>query len=347
MILLSKFTIIKSKKIVLPGIRAKDLKPVATLLSPSNLVIPMILLAILGQITDDLKATLNPKDIQKLSSVRFYFKLLSSGKSTVGLSVINSISKTLGPELETLSILNVRERINFLQLLKKKIVSEKGPARITSKPHIISDPNELMKHRKGLALQCRSFLIATPIFAPHSLVLGVPISQVTIDFIINSAKDFWKLLGLNDDEFDFLLKKEAFSCFKKFSLENFFLQPNNFDQAIKILFYSELKELTNFEGNLIFADDLAILRGKNNLTLIENELTFLERRIPNLPDDIFVPDSNLKDLIIRAAIDQRKAQSLKLNNIFKRTGKKKINGKINVNILKNITMKKILHEDNH
>jgi hypothetical protein len=347
MILFNKFNVIKSKKVVLPGIRSKDLKPVATLLSPTNLVIPMILISIIGQITDDLKTVLNPKDIQKLSSVRLYFKLLSSGKSTLGLSIINSISKTLGPELETLSILNVRERINFLKLLQKKVISTKSPARITSKPHIISDPNELMKHRKGLALQCRSFLIATPIFAPHSLVLGIPISQVTIDFVVDSSKDYWKLLGLNEEEFDFLLKKEAFSCFKKFSLENFFVQPNNFNQAIRILFYSELKELTNFEGRLIFPDDLAILHGKNNLTLIENELTFLERLIPNLPENVFVQDSKLKDLIIRAAIDQRKAQSLKLNNIFKRTGKKKINGKINGNLLKNINIKKFFYENNY
>jgi hypothetical protein len=156
-----------------------------------------------------------------------------------------------------------------------------------------------------------------------------------------------RLLGLNEEEFDFLLKKEAFSCFKKFSLENFFVQPNNFNQAIRILFYSELKELTNFEGRLIFSDDLAILHGKNNLTLIENELTFLERLIPNLPENVFVQDSKLKDLIIRAAIDQRKAQSLKLNNIFKRTGKKKINGKINGNLLKNINIKKFFYENNY
>jgi hypothetical protein len=59
---------------------------------------------------------------------------------------------------------------------------------MTAKPHILSDHVELMKHRKGLALQCRSLLVATPIFAPHLIVSGVQIFQVNLDFVINSYK---------------------------------------------------------------------------------------------------------------------------------------------------------------
>lgn len=342
MVIYSKSKFTKSKRFVLPVLQIKDLKPLATLLTPSNFVVPMLIVAILGQISDDLKMILSPKDIQQIPSVKLYLKLISSGKSTVGLSIIHSLSRTLGPELETLAVLNTCERINFLQLLKNKITVEKSPARITSKPNIISDSSELMKHRKGLALQFRSLLIATPIFATHSLVLGLSISQVTIDYIVSSCKFYWTLLGLNDDEFDFLLKKEAFISFKKYSLERVFEFPKDLTQSIKILLYCELKDLTNFKSHLVFLDDLIILHGQNNLTVIENELKFIERKIPNLPENIFVSDYNLKDLIIRAAIDQRKAQSLKVENIFKRTAKKQTNGKLNINILKNINIKKTL-----
>nr|AEW12969.1 maturase [Colacium vesiculosum] len=342
----NKMQPLKSKRVLLPSIKAKDLKPLASLLAPSNFVIPILLVSIIGQIADDLKATLNPKEIQQIPSVKLYLKLLSTGKSSVSLSVIHSLSKTLGPELETLAVLNISERIDFLQALKKKIISEKGPSRITSKPHIISDPNELMKHRKGLALQFRSLLIATPIFATHSLLLGLSINQITLECIINSAKFYWALFGLNDEEFDFLLKKEAINSFKKYSLDSLFELPENLNQAIKILLYTELKELTTLKSNLVFLDDIIILHGQNNLTVIESQLKFIERKIPNLPQTIFVTDSNLKDLIIRAAVDQRKAQSLKITNIFKRTIKKPFSGKVNINILKNINIKKTLEKNN-
>jgi hypothetical protein len=345
MVIYNKSKFLKSKRFILPFIHSKDLKPLSSLLIPSNFIIPMLIVAILGQLSEDLKTTLNPKDIQQIPSVKLYFKLLSSGKSTVSLSVLYALSKTLGPELETLSVLNIRERINFLSLLHKKIILEKSPARILSKPHILSDHVELMKHRKGLALQLRNLLIATPIFSTHSLVLGLSIGQITIDCIINSCKCYWNLLGLNDEEFDFSLKKEAINCIKKYSLEDVFEVPKSLTEAVKILLYVELKDVTYFNNKLVFYDDLVVLQGKNNLTIIEDELTFIERKIPNLPQDIFIPDSNLKDLIIRAAIDQRKEQRLKIDNIFKKTEKKKLKGKLNINILKNISIKKTLYND--
>lgn len=345
MVIYNKSKFLKSKRFILPFLHTKDLKPLASLLTPSNFIIPMLVVAILGQLSEDLKTTINSKDIQQIPSVKLYFKLLSSGKSTVNLSVLYAISKTLGPELETLSILNIRERINFLSLLQKKIVLEKSPAQIIPKPNILYDHVELMKHRKGLALQFRNLLIATPIFSNHSLVLGLSIGQTTIDCIINSCKFYWSLLGLNEEEFDFSLKKEAMNCIKKHSLKDLFEIPKSLMQTVKILLYVELKELTDFKNLLVFYDDLIVLRGQNNLTMIENELTFIQRKIPNLPQDIFVPDSNLKDLIIRAAIDQRKEQRFKIDNIFKRTEDKQPKSKLNINILKNINIKKTLHNN--
>jgi hypothetical protein len=232
-----------------------------------------------------------------------------------------------------------------LRFSLKKIIVEKSPARITTKPHIISDNVELMKHRKGLALQCRSLLVATPIFAPHLIVSGIQISQVNLDFVINSCKSYWLLLGLNGNEFEFLLKKEALNCFKKLSLNKFFEEPNDFHFSVIILLYSELKELTEFEGVLNFLDDLIVLNSLNNLTLIESELKFLNRIMPFFPESIVIPDSNLNDLIIRTAVDQRKIQNLKLNNIFSRIDKNKFSNKATINILKNINIKKTLSKN--
>ena len=116
--------------------------------------------------------------------------------------------------------------------------------------------------------------------------------------------------------------------------------PKDLNQVIKILFYCELKEITNFKTKLLFLDDLIILHGQNNLTELELELKFIERKIPNFPQEIFIEDSSLKDLIIRAAIDQRKIQTLKIDNIFRRSGNKNMKGKVNLNLLKSINIKK-------
>jgi hypothetical protein len=60
------FSVSRSKKVVFPGINMKDLKSVASLLSPKELIVPLLLISILAQISDNLKGLLNYKDIQKL-----------------------------------------------------------------------------------------------------------------------------------------------------------------------------------------------------------------------------------------------------------------------------------------
>ena len=92
---------------------------------------------------------------------------------TVSLSTIYSISKTLGPELEILSNLNITERFHFLYLLKKSIINENVIGRITSKSKIFNDPFELLRYRKGVSLQSRSLMLATSLFLPHSIVMGL------------------------------------------------------------------------------------------------------------------------------------------------------------------------------
>ena len=59
-------------------------------------------------------------------------------------------------------------------------------------------------------------------------------------------------------------------------------------------------------------------------------------------ESIVIPDSNLKDIIIRTAVDQRKVQNLKLNNIFKHIDKNNLSTRSTINILKNINIKRTL-----
>nr|YP_009144872.1 maturase [Euglenaria anabaena]AKJ83319.1 maturase [Euglenaria anabaena] len=309
----------KSKKILLPGIQIKDLKPVASLISPSNLLIPLLFISILGQISDNLKDILSPKEIQKLPSVKFYSRILYSGFNSVSFSSVVSLSKTLGPELESFSILTVQERIEFLRTLQKKIIFSKVSSRILSNSQNLYNPNELIKHRKGLALQARGVMVASPIFKTNSIVLGVSVSQINLTCIMESARLIWLSLGLQEDEFDFLLRKQAFNILKKsFDLNMNFTTDNDID-CLRVLAFSELKNFTSFNKFLTFDEDMMVIKGDNNLVLLESELGLLKRLVPTTPKDVFILDSEFSDILVRTAFDQRKAHKSELDNIFKRS----------------------------
>jgi hypothetical protein len=173
----NKQVINSQQRVLLPFIRVKELRPVSSLLSPSNLLVPMMIVIILGQITESLKGILTSKEIQQIHSVKLYTKVINLGYNSVALSVINSIAKSLGPELETLSVLSVQQRVEYLKELQSRIILDKGPGRITNKSCIFYDSYELAKHRRGLAMQCRSILVASSLFSTNSLVLGMPINR--------------------------------------------------------------------------------------------------------------------------------------------------------------------------
>jgi hypothetical protein len=102
------------------------------------------------------------------------------------LSAIFSISKTLGPELETLSILNRKERIIFLQSLQKNILNDKISGSISSSNHIYSNSYELQSYRKALSFQFRSIMVASPLLLPNSIVTGISINSISICVSMNS-----------------------------------------------------------------------------------------------------------------------------------------------------------------
>lgn len=310
----------KTKKVLIPGIKIKDLKPTSSLISPRFLIVPLVFVSLISQISDNLKNVLSPREVQQLFSVRFYTKMLSFGCSSMNLSVIYAISKTLGPDLEILSVLSVSERLQFLKDLQKKIILDKSVGKVISKPQLLYSPRDLMKHRNGLSLQTRSIMIASSIFTPNSVVMGITVSSINLQNILDSAKIFWSLLSLEDEEFDFLLRKEASSSSKNFfnNLE-YFKEPSNNIEAIKILVFSECKSILHTENALCFSEDQVIIQGENNLTSLEKELGFIERSVLELPDDIFIQDSQLGDVILRASLDQRRRHKIEVDSIFRKS----------------------------
>jgi hypothetical protein len=343
MLFINLLSITKTKKVLLPGVQVKDLKPISNLLSPKFLAVPLVFISLISQVADNLRSVLSPREVQQIFSVRLYTKVLSSGISSINLSVIYAISKTLGPELEILSVLSISERLQFLKDLQKKVILDKSVGKVISKPQLLYDPSSLMKHRNGLSLQTRSIMIASSIFSPNSVALGITIPNINLQTILNSAKMFWLSLNLEDEEFDFLLRKEACSCLKKCSGNmELFKEPSNSIESLKILVFSECKSIFNFENILSFSEDQVIIKGENNLTTLEKELGFIERSLMHLPNDVFIPDAQLGDILLRASLDQRRQHKMQVENIFKKSNtfidNKK--NKLNLEILSKLKVNK-------
>lgn len=304
----------KQKKIIFPSINVKDISPLASLLSPKDLVISISLVCLLAQISDSLKGILDFKDIQRLPSVKFYSKVLMFNSSTNRLSTVFSIAKTLGPELETLVLLSVNERFNYLNNLTEVVINEKVTGRLGSENKIFNDPFELMKYRRGLSLQTRSTLLATAIFLPHSLVLGLSVSQIDFEVIIDSCRSLWLFWGLDLEDFDFLLRKEAFIELKNIKDNFVFREPLSCFDSLKVIMFSLFKNFLSFQNELFF-DDNVVLRYDNNIVPLENLLGFIKRFIPFLPKEINLSNSDLRDNLVRLALEQRKERIFNLENM--------------------------------
>ena len=339
MIFLNLNNPIKSKKVLLPGINYKDLKPVSSLLKPSDILIPMFFVSVLAQISDNIKNVLEPRDIQNLLSVKCYRKALLSGFNSVSLSVVSAISKTLGPELETLSILSVSERFSFLKDLKLKIMLDKSFGKIDFRQRVLSNPLHLMKHRKGLSFKCRSTMVGISIFSPNSVVQGVPISLVDLDLILHSARFFWLSLGLLDEDFDFLLKKDAINKSKTFDKPVEKVNFSDNKSSLKTLIYFELKDFVDSSGFVNFSIDGITLKSDANLVLLEKELRFIERTIPNIPSEVFVSANRLDDVLLRTAIEQRREYKLSFGSTYNNKKEAK-----SLSLLRSIRFKKLLNE---
>ena len=307
----------KSKKVLIPGLQLKELKPIASLLHPSNIIIPLLAISIIAQLADNLKDVLSPKEIQRLPSVKVYNKIIYSGFNSSSLAAIVSLSKTLGPELEALSVLTVSERLNFLRLLQKKIIFSKMLPKVSSNLRNLYDPNELIKHRKGLSMQFKSSMVANSLFSFNSIVLGMSLPNVNLDCIIESSKILWLNLGLSIEEFDFLLRKQASNIIKRDPKFSKLFSVEKECDCLKILALSEFNSIMKFESFINFEEDIVIMKGENNLVLLESELRFIRRSIAEIPEEVFIPNNDLSDVILRTAYDQRKNHKLQVNRFVK------------------------------
>lgn len=305
----------KSTRVILPFFVSKDIKPVSFLLSPKDLVVCLSIICIMAQISDNLKGILSFRDIQKMPSVKIYSKILSTGISSLSLSSVFAISKTLGPELESLSLLSLSERIIFLRSLYTSVIYQKVPSRLSNSSRIFVDPFELLMYRKGLALQCRSVFSATSIFLPHSLVIGIPIKNVGIELIVESARYLWTSWGLEDSEFDFFLLKDAWNYFLNYPKSNCLAKPNDIYESCKILVFSEFCKIFDVDTEVFFDKDPFVFKSIDNgqnLTTLEKEFGFFHRTFPIVTPEVFISDSLLKDDILRLALDQRKTYNSKI-----------------------------------
>lgn len=333
----------KLKKILLPAISVKDIKPIALLLKPSNLVIPMLLVSLLSQLSDNLRSTLSYQSIQNLDSIKFYKKTLLFGFNNISLTVIQAISKTLGPELESLSILDVSERLLFLKALQLKVILDKGSYKTDFKNRNHSNPVELMKYRKGLAVQSRSSMVYNSIFSFNSIVFGLPVSAISLDLVLQSSKLMWLSLGLLDEDFDFLIRKDAINSLKTCNLSSIFDFPSSNIEALKIIFFKEIRDLTFVDSPIDFSNDNIILKGEDNLVLLEKQLGFIKRNLPIIPNDLFFPENDLDDVLLRVALDQRRKYKANFENIYNLS--RKIGNKKKQDLLKEVKLKRFLDEN--
>lgn len=302
------------KRIILPFFASKEIKPVSFLLSPKDLVLCMTLSILLAQLADGLKGLYSLVDIQRINSVKVYSKLISTGFSSRSLSSIYAISKTLGPDLESLSLLSSNERIHFIRSLHSNLIYNQLSWHLSDFSSVYTDPLQLFSYRKGLALQCRSVFAATPVFLPYSLVLGAPVSNVDLKLIIDSARFLWCYSGLDELEFDFILHKEALKFYvneKNSFIRTRYAIPVTLYDSAKILVFSEFFNTFSLTTNVIFNKDFFILKSPDNLTWLERDLGFFTRSCPRALNEIYISDIDMSDDMIKSAVEQRKLYRLR------------------------------------
>lgn len=312
-------TTFEKQRIIFPNVDIKEIAPVASLLSPRDLVVTMTLISLLSQLSENFKGILDYKEIQRLPSFKFYSKVLMFSRPCLTFTSIFSIARTLGPELELLVSLSVQERFNFLYNILNSLIMDNYGGKLSSEYKVFNDPFELFKYRKALSLKCRSVMLATSIFLPHSITFGTPINHVNLELIIRSCRSLWSFWGLDVEDFDFLLYKDAYTNFHNGGEINFSRKPCDNIDCLRIILWSVFKRFSNLKDYLVFDDDI-ILRNDNNIVKLESELGFIKRSGPFFPNELNLSSYDLKDNLIRVAFEQRKSRLLVLESMVKNLG---------------------------
>nr|YP_009538683.1 maturase [Phacus pleuronectes]AYQ93677.1 maturase [Phacus pleuronectes] len=314
-------SIFKSKKLLLPGINLKELKCLSSLFQPAHFFVPLIFVSLIAQIVDNLKNVLSVRDIQQLSSIKLYAKLISSDEIVISFSILRAISKTLGSELEIISVLNNKERLFFIKEMENKIANSFSSGKIYSNKIFLFDPILLLKHRLGIALQFRNSFLSTALFRPNSLVVGLSLKEINLQIVLESAKLMWLAFNLKIEEFYFLLYKQALSSFKKYLITKVFDKPKTSIESFKVIIFCRLRTHIFFSRQLVFYEDQVVFRSVDNLVILERELEFIKRPFFDYQRDFFFSNSTItsQDLILKNAIEQRSSQKNWLNYKLKKS----------------------------
>lgn len=309
---------IKIKRIIFPGVNLKILKPVSGSLVPLDLFVSGFGLLVIAQLVYYLKGLLSLTEVNKLPSLQFYSKFFSSNFHVNRLVVIYAISQTIGFDLEILITLNVSERLSFISELQKRILVYSGTVKLFSNWNFLLDPLSLLKHRKALSLKLRSFMLLSCFFSPSSLVVNTLLSDVNLSFLLESCKMVWLHIGLDLEDFNFVLLK---SFFLVSDFNHFEISFNNNLVLAKIIKF-QFEKFSSFDSYLVFSDDFIVLKSENNLTALETELSFIFRPFPFLlGEESFIPILVSKDFILESAYEQRIKQRKKILSVFNRVGK--------------------------
>nr|YP_009032709.1 maturase [Euglenaformis proxima]AGL11975.1 maturase [Euglenaformis proxima] len=289
------------------GIRIKDLRSLGKLFLPSNFLVSMSVYVLLLQISKCAKGRL-----KNTYSIKAYKKVLLTGFSSFSFSCIHSLSRTLSNEFITLSFLKPSERIEFLVFLKNELISTKISADNTFMGPFNNLSNDvwLISYRKNVARHLRNVFVSSSTF----LTLGLPVEHVDLVYILKMGKLFYKMLGLSDKEFDFLLFKEAFFSYNKYDSCKRFFKPKTSQECLRILLFLELKNILGFETDLYFNDE--VFHTLSNLTQLEYNLGFIKRFVLEFPKRPKYFEGAFNDLLIKTALTQRKLYNKKFHFFF-------------------------------
>lgn len=301
----------KTVKILLPGIMAKALKNVGIVIQPHMLVTPMVITGVMAQIADNLKGACTPKEVQQLESMKTYSKALGVGDSRQ-LCATHAVANTLGPELSTLATLTPEGRVQHLEALVETTCNEKGPAKVKTSALVSKDQAELATHRRGLALQSRSFMQSIPIFNKTQMTIGVAIKDLNLATIIESARQLWLNIGGDADAFEPKLIESSGGA-------------QTVTEAVIRIVQENLQMLgvVNTDDILVHSGDILVLKGEDNITPIERDLGFIRRSEPSILDPVEVPQDVQVDPILKAAMEQNNQLVTAVTNSLQKSGKAK------------------------
>lgn len=247
--------------------------PVSCLLTPKDLIIPMLLVSLLAQIVDNFKYVLTPKELQKFYSIRLYSTCILFSSSCVSLSSVAAISRTLNSDIELLSELSVNERFCLLSLWKKSVIERRKI--VHDKINLVSklESINLLELRKKESLRIRTILLSSAFYSQSSIVMGVPVKHIDLEIILESCIAIWVSLGLVREDFTFMLIKQSLN-----TITNEYTTSGIKEiECIKILCKRELKNILSFSNYLFLERDFAPFNSSDNILMLERELTFIKR----------------------------------------------------------------------